>query len=338
MKIVKQDIKHGIVKLKIENLDDAWHLKKLIEPGDLVTAKTFRKITIKSGSEVKEGERKPMTLTLTVEKTEYRPDIHTLRVHGKISAGPEDVQLSSYHTLQIEQGMVVTIQKPQWKNYQLERIRKAGGRKPLLFICVLDREEADFALLQESGIKWLGSIRAERTEGDEKRHDYYKNVMEVLKKQNCDTIIVAGPGFERENLYNFIKEKDPELAKKISVEHANDTGKAGIQEVIENSANRVLKDTRIARETEIVQEVLKRIKQDGLVIYGKKEVAEAVDMGAVETLIVSEDKIEEFEELMDRVEKQRGKVVIISTEHESGQEFLGLGGIAGFLRYKTTIA
>ena len=334
MKLIKQDLKHGVVKLKIENLDDAWHLKKILEQGDLVTGRTFRKTAIKSGVEVKEGDRKSMVLTVEVEKVEYRPDMHTLRVHGKITRGPEDVQLSSYHTIQIEQGMVISVQKPKWKTYQLERIQKAGGRKPLLFICVLDRENADFALLQESGIKMLGSVRSERAENDIKHEEYYTQITETLKNQDCDTIIVAGPGFERENLFKHIQTKDQELAKKISVEHANDTGKAGVQEVIETSANRVLKDTRVAKETELVQEVLTRIKKDGLVTYGKKEVAKAISMGAVETLLVSEEKIEEYEPLMDQVEKQRGKVVIISTEHESGEEFLGLGGISGFLRFK----
>ena len=216
----------------------------------------------------------------------------------------------------------------------MERIRKAGGRKPLLFLCVLDRESADFALLQESGIKMLGSVRSERTEGDIKHEDYYSQIMKTLSDQDSDTIIIAGPGFERENLFKFIQSKDKELAKRISVEHANDTGKAGVQEVIETSANRVLKDTRVARETELVQEVLTRIKKEGLVTYGPKEVAAAIKMGAVESLLVSEEKLEEFEPLMDLVEKQRGRVMIISTEHESGEEFLGLGGIAGFLRFK----
>ena len=334
MKVIKQNLKHGVVKLRVENLDDAWHLKKILEPRDLLTGRTFRKTTVKSGSEVKEGDRKSMVLTVEVEKVEYRPDMHTLRVHGKIMNGPDDVQLSSYHTISIEQGMVISIQKPKWKTHQLDRIHKAGGKKPLLFICVLDRENADFALLQESGIKMLGSVRSEKTETDNKREEYYQHVMETLKKQDCDTIIIAGPGFERENVFNLIKEKDADLAKKISIEHANDTGKPGVQEVIEISANRVLKDTRVARETEIVQEVLTRIKKEGLVTYGKNEVAETISMGAVETLIVSEEKLEEFEPLMDQIEKQRGRVVIISTEHESGEEFLGLGGIAGFLRYK----
>jgi protein pelota len=334
MKTINQDLRHEVLKLKVENLDDAWHLKKILETGDLLTGRTFRKTSVKSGGEVKEGDRKSMTLTIEVEKVEYRSDMHTLRVHGKITAGPDDVQLSSYHTISIEQGMIISIEKKKWKKYQLDRIQKAGGKKPLLFICVLDRENADFAILQESGIKMLGSVRSEKTETDDKRQEYYENVMKTLKDQGCDTIIIAGPGFERENVFKLIKEKDTELAKKISIEHANDTGKPGVQEVIETSANRVLKDTRVAKETEFVQEVLTRIKKEGLVTYGKKEVKKAIDMGAVETLLVSEEKIEDFEPLMDMVENQRGKVVIISIEHESGEEFLGLGGIAGLLRYK----
>ncbi len=334
MKTIKQDLRHGIVKLKVENLDDAWHLKKLLEPGDMLTARTVRKTTIKKGSEIKEGDRKPMVLTIEAEKMEYRPDMHTIRVTGKIKSGPEDVQMDSYHTISIEQGMMITVQK-EWKNYQLERIRKAGGKKPLLFICVLDREEADFALLRESGIRMLGSVRSERTEEDIKRQEYYSQIMETLMNQEAETIIVAGPGFERENLFNFLKEKDPGLAKRVSVEHADDTGKAGVQQVLKTSANRVLQETRIARETESVEEVMTRIKKEGLVAYGKQEISDAVRMGAVETLIVSEDKLEEFEKLMDEVERQRGQVTVISTEHESGEEFLGLGGIAALLRFRT---
>jgi protein pelota len=336
MKIIHQDLKHGELKLKVENLDDAWHLKKLLEKGDLFTGRTFRKTSVKSGSEVREGDRKPMMLAITVEHVEYRPDMHTLRVNGKIASGPEDVQLSSYHTIQVEQGTVVEVQKKRWKAYQLDRIRRAGGKKPLLLICVLDRDEADFASLEESGVRMLGSVNPERTEKDEKRQDYYREVAGFLKSHEAeyDAIIIAGPGFERENLFKHLKEKEPALARKVAIEHANDTGPAGVHEVIETSALRVLRDTRVATETGMVQEILKRIKQDGLVAYGKKEVAEAVDMGAVETLIVSEDKIEEFESLMDKVEKQRGGVIIISTEHESGEEFLGLGGIACLLRYE----
>jgi stalled ribosome rescue protein Dom34 len=95
-----------------------------------------------------------------------------------------------------------------------------------------------------------------------------------------------------------------------------------------------LKETRIAKECEYVQEVLLRMKTEGLVVYGREETQKAISMGAVEILLVSDKKIVEFEKLMERVERLKGKVVIIGSDHEMGEQFLHLGGIAGFLRFR----
>ena len=44
MKKIFEDLKHGIVKIKIENLDDLWYLSTIVDKGDLVKGETFRKI------------------------------------------------------------------------------------------------------------------------------------------------------------------------------------------------------------------------------------------------------------------------------------------------------
>src|SRR3989338_10082367 len=123
-------------------------------------------------------------------------------------------------------------------------------------------------------------------------------------------IVVAGPGFERENLLNYIKEKNPDMGKKIILEHSSDVGRAGIQEVIKRSANTILKDTRIARESAFVEEFLKRINTKGLVIYGQKETEESINAGAVETLLVSVEKVKELFKLMEQTEKLKGQVIL----------------------------
>ncbi len=74
---------------------------------------------------------------------------------------------------------------------------------------------------------------------------------------------------------------------------------------------------------------------DLLVVYGPKETEKAVSIGAVETLFVSQQKLDAFEKLMETQERMRGAVVIIGSDHELGEQFLHLGGIAGFLRFKT---
>jgi protein pelota len=331
MQLLHTNLKRGIIRLKIESMDDLWHFKHVLMPGDLVTAKTKRKISIKRAGEIEHGEKKTMVLTIKIERFGFKEDTHNLRLTGPIQSGPKDmVRLGSYHTINIEPGLVLTIQK-NWKPYQLERLKKACIKHPLLMICMIDREQADFAELRESGIKLLGSMYSRKFKDKE---DFYKEIINHLERQRDQHIIVAGPGFERENLFKFIKNKKPELAKMIIIEHSSCIGKTGINEVIKRSANRVLRETRIAKETELIEKLFKGISSNGLVVYGEKQVNNAVSMGAIETLMVSDLRIEMFEELMDNVEKQKGKVFIISTEHESGERFLHLGGIAGFLRFR----
>ena len=136
------------------------------------------------------------------------------------------------------------------------------------------------------------------------------------------------------NLLKYIKGKNPDLAKKIILEHSSDIGRSGIQEVIKRSANTILKDTRISREAGFVEEFLKRINTKGLVVYGKKETEEAVAAGAVETLLVSTEKVKEHIKLLELAEKVKGQVVLITSDHPAGEQFLSLGGIGGFLRWK----
>jgi len=337
MQTLRMSKKEGIAKVRTETPDDLWHLEKILEPGDMVTSRTLRKTTIKRGQEIEKGDRKPLTLTIQLEKKEFHKDTHALRLTGPIKSGPEDmIRLGSYHSLSIRTDTILTIQKEKWKPHQLERLRKARIKPSLLLICVLDREEADFAELKESGLEFLAGFSSVKHKDKDTLEEYHKEIIDYLegKQKNFQAIVLAGPGFERENILKYIKEKNPELAKRIFLEHTNSTGRAGIQEVIKTSANRILKDTRIARETGLVENLLQEINKDGLAVYGKKETMKAMEYRAIETLLVSEENIPDFEEMMDKVEKQGGNVKIISSEHESGEKFLHLGGIAGFLRFR----
>jgi len=335
MQVLKKDLRSGIVNVKIHTLDDLWHLQKILDVGDLVTTKTRRKVVFKRGQEIEEGERKPMVLTLKVEDMEFKKDNSSLRVKGPIEAGPEDIQLNSYHTVSIRPGSEVKIKKQQWKSYHLDALEQAKSQKSIIFICMIDRDNANFAELRESGLEMLGSIKAKKFEENEKRDEYYDEIMKFLeKKKDFKNIIVAGPGFERENLFDYIKNKNSELAEKIVLHHASSIVKSGINEVLKTSADQILTKSRVTRETQYVEEVFKRIKTDGLVTYGPDDTTRAIEMGAAETLLVSDEKVNEFEEMMNKTEKTGGKVIIISSDHEVGEGFLHLGGIAALLRFR----
>jgi protein pelota len=328
MKVLGQNIKSGEKTLKIESIDDLWHLKNIIEEGDVVSGKTLRKTVIKRGDQIDYGEKKPVTLSIKVEKTELKDNV--LRISGRIISGQNDIELSSYHTMNIECGSVLTLQK-NWKPHHIERLKKAEIKHPLLLITVLDREQADFAIIKESGIEMITSIRSR---DPEKREEYYNEIYNFLKKKNIKNIVIAGPGFERENLLNFISKKDREFAKNIFLEHSSNIGITGIREVIEKSSNKIIKQTRIAKESEVVKEFMEKIAKGGLVVYGIEETKRAVEYGAVEKLLISDEKVRDFEDIMEKVEKQKGIVVIIGSDHELGEQFLNMGGIAGFLRFR----
>jgi len=331
MRIAKKDMRHGVISLVPENLDDLWHLEKVLEPGDMVRARTFRKATLKRGEEIVKGERKPVTLTLEAEKIGFH-EAGRLRITGRIREGPGD--MSGYHTIEAEPGTGLTVTK-EWKRDQLDRLDRARVKEPLLYICVIDREGADFGGLKASGLEMLGSIRFRKVLGEEKRDSFHKDVMDTLRKQEkYERIILAGPGFEAENLYRRIKEEDPKLAGRISLEKVSETGRTGIQEVIRTSADRVLEGTRVSRETKAVERLLEEMGKEGMAVYGKKETQAAAAAGAIETLLVSEAMVRECEGMMDLAEKTGAEIMVISASHEAGERFLSLGGVGGILRYR----
>jgi protein pelota len=331
MKIIHRDMKEQKIKLAVETPEDLWHLEHVIEAGDLVTSRTLRKASIKRGGEYEYGDKKPVVLTIKVEKMELKKDSGILRLNGPIAAGPDDVPLQSHHSIEVEAGSVLSIQKTKWKSYQIDRLEKAKTVKQSLLICVMDREEADFAVLRESGIE----MKAKITNYDrENMEEYYEKIISYLKGRDFRTMVIGGPGFERENILKYMREKHKDLAGRIMLEHSSSTGINGVQEIIKKSGSRVLKETRIAKESEYVSEILRRMKTDGLVVYGTKETEKAVESAAVETLFVSQEKLNEFEGVMETQERLGGKIVIIGSDHELGEQFLHLGGVAGFLRFR----
>ena len=112
MKILFKDLKHKKIKLMIDNEDDLWHLEKILEKGDFVKSRTSRKIDIGDSGN---SDRKTVILKIDVEKVEFHDFGKILRIHGKIIEGPENVP-KTYHTINIEQESVLSIEKKEWKN------------------------------------------------------------------------------------------------------------------------------------------------------------------------------------------------------------------------------
>jgi protein pelota len=135
-----------------------------------------------------------------------------------------------------------------------------------------------------------------------------------------------------------------ELAKAVAdVKSVNNGGVSGIYEALRSGVLlKAVAQLRIVDETETMEEVMRRLgKGEATVTYGLPEIEHAVQVSAVEKLIIADTMLRDSEEkqrlhletLMRAVEHRRGTVTVVSTEHEAGAKLLALGGIVALLRF-----
>jgi peptide chain release factor subunit 1 len=120
-----------------------------------------------------------------------------------------------------------------------------------------------------------------------KRVSKYANEI-FLEIPDLKGLILAGPGYTKQEFekkgYLHYTLKD----KVTSVMDTSYVGEQGVEEVVERSA-KILKNVRHVEEKRIMQDFLREIGQDtGLASYGESEVRRNLEMGAVETLFLSE--------------------------------------------------
>ena len=332
----------GRIKVKPEIVEDLWHLEKVIKPGDLVSGESDRKFTTESGK----SERVHVRVKLQVEKVEFHKPSGALKVLGIIVEGsPEEyVKLKAHHSLEIGQFDIVTIEK-EWKKHELDRLKEAerGSRREKLFILVMDDREAEFFVIREFGIDSLGRIncisRGKYTgESKDAIKAYYGAVLDLISKKE-GRIVIAGPGFEKDNFYDYVKDKDQKIAKKMTVESTGNTGGQGVYELLtKGTLDKILRDSRFAEETKAVDRFIAEVsRKNSKATYGLDNVERALDMKAVEELLVIDsllmDKRELIEHILDKAERGKAKVMIVSHENEVSQKLKGFTGIAALLRF-----
>jgi len=178
-------------------------------------------------------------------------------------------------------------------------------------LIVLDRAEVTFGMLRGKRIEVLwnrqsqvpskhgrGGQSAHRFERmiEHAAHEFFVRVAEIAaelylpKKEQLKGILLGGPGATKEF---FLKEGflHYELQQKV-VLPLFDTGytdEHGLKELVEK-ATQTLHGLELTEEKRLVQRLLAEIRkaEAGLAVYGERDVAHALELGAVETLLVSD--------------------------------------------------
>ena len=130
--MVEFDQEGKAARLRVEAATDFWHLEKIVEKGDLITARTLRAIFVQRGEEKIKSRRKSVVLTIKVDKIDFQEHKNKLRFIGKIVKAPEEVQKGSFHTIEVGIGNMFTIEKKGWKEEQVKRLEKAKVKVKVL--------------------------------------------------------------------------------------------------------------------------------------------------------------------------------------------------------------
>ncbi len=339
MKIILKDVKRGIIKAIIDDNEDFYYLEKIVSKGDIVKSLSFRKI--KKGSK-EEVVKKKFVITIRVEETSFESG--GLRFKGKIiESNSEDVPLNSYHSISAAFGSRLTIKKKKLGNADLEILKKAGTAKKVIGLSVVDYGEAHFGLLLRNEIKRLGSFEENIRERDVGKTDenkekfvknYIKKLEEFFESYKPETVIIGSIGFVGEKVLEELPKK---LGSKVRFCKVSNTTPSGLSEIVKRGeVDRAVLEEEVTKESRIIEDFFARIaKNSTKVCYGMKNVREKAVSGAVDEIIVSDEllKKNDVRELIDSVESFGGKIEIISSKHDKGEEFLKFGGLGAILRY-----
>ena len=354
LKIIEKNLRQGYVKVVPDSMDDLWHLYNVVYKGDEVYAYSSRAIKYDTEySRPKGGERVSAFMGVKVESVSWNKFLGKLRIHGLICHAPEVIPESAHHTISVALNQPVTIVKKEWSKHLLDRLKRASQtEKPMLIIALDDEgyaiaetKQYGFEIKVEERYKLPGKHEAEKRTNATR--EYFSRVVKSLNQlwtEKHHPIVIVGVGIVKNDFAKYLSDEAGDLAKAVAdVKSVNNGGTAGIHEALRSGV--LLKAShqlRVVDETELVEEIMKRLgKNEGTVTYGLAEVEYAVDIGAVETLVVADSLLRDTEEeqrlhlekLMREVERRNGSVTVISTENEAGDKLVGLSGIAALLRF-----
>jgi protein pelota len=337
MQILHSDKKKELFKVAIQGLNDLWVLYNIIQNGDIVGARTLRRVILRDGDP---GERKPMFLELKVEGVEFHEYSNRLRIKGKILKGPDDfVSIGQYHTINAEKGTKLTIVKEKWFRQEIRRLEDAKeSSENILLAIAIESGLATIGLISDYSLSIISTIRhnipgkrySKQNHSAEVKvflNSVLKVTTENVDKYDISLAVICGPGFLKEQFQEFLKShfKDAKKNLNIRTSTASSGTKSAIIEIIKKGViSDISANHRLSLETAYVENFVERLgKDNGLYTYGFEETISAAEMGAIEDLLVTDTVMrslssnvkKKIETLFNNVEKGRGRIHIISKMH-----------------------
>ncbi len=223
-------------------------------------------------------------------------------------------------------------------------------------LLVVDLREATMGILKGKLINKLASFTSDvpgkTTKGgqsqqryarirEEAAHNFFKRIGNAMNDEfgeykDLKGILIGGPGptketfFDGDYLHTRVKDKV------LGLKDLSYTGEFGLKELVEKSSD-LLAAEEVIEEKKLMEKFFNALsaKGGGKAVYKEKDVLTALERGAADIVLLSEElddeKIDMYEE---KAEAIGATVKVISVETTEGQQLKEFGGVAAILRFK----
>ncbi len=326
--------------------------------GDISTVKNQLTQELSLSSNIKSKQTRKAVLSsiekATSELKNYQktPDNGLAIFTGDLDQNPSKTNTEIFVLDELPMPLSIRMYRTE-NRFILEPLKDMLEEKNVFALICMDNNDAAIAVVKGSTMKTLavldsmvpGKMRA----GGQSAARFSRvrvGLMEawyeeVAKKANevllpikeLRGIIVGGPS-QAKNSFLDEPALSGDLKKKVlgslDIGYA---GTDGLKELLDKSEE-ILSQETIIIERKIIQEFFGRLARDDKVTYGKKNVIEAINLGAVSKVLIIESLDEDLIDSIIELSKNfNTEVVLVSDATPEGEQLKMMGGIGAFLRY-----
>lgn len=341
-----------------EDADDLLTLRRIIENGDYVFADTTRVIKkVKEFARPDKGERIKVRVSVRVESISLDDIVDRLRITGIITnTDNELVPRGIHHSLTVQVGDTITIDKNRkWNDVETNILKRSGNSTNFILVAI-DAQEAAVAKISGTHLKIIPNIYSGQS-GKRYQHaaknnpnieiffdDIAKTIQSMFsaaEEENNSTIIIFGPGETKRRFYNLLVEKYKLEKGKVSlIDGVDVAGEDGIFVFLRSPAiKEAMSSSKLATVSSILDEIMRLVhKGDAKYAMGMQEVSNAASIKAIENLVFSDSIFKTTDEndvvkLLNLLESQGAKSFAVDSSTDIGWRVSSLGGIVALLRY-----
>ena len=365
-KLDLEPFREGKVDIIVDSDEDLCILDQIIAKGDYLKTAMFRKVQHESGGGKVSSTKKKLIITIKIEEIEYCQEDDIIRIKGKNTSENEYISIGQFQTAEISKGSFFTLFKYYWDDIHIETLKNATDKTITSDVAAIIMEEgiAHLYFINNNQTVLHGKInqsipkkRNGSTQYNKSKKNFFTKILNNLVKEinfeNCKCVIIASPGFTKDEFGNFMIDEINNNLKvyqtiknnlsKIIYCHSSSGYKQSLEEILSKpEIKKLIKDTKCIEENTIMEKFNEILGTDmDKAFFGLKSFEIAYSNNAINTVILTDNFLRKIspttrKKLSLNLKNLKNKGIQVfkfSSQHVTGEKVDAFGGIIGILNY-----